>query len=66
MLRSGLDAASWIGFVLGVSFSLSSLFDAELSAALGTAPGDILTLGTDLGESPGLGQKLTRTWAETW
>ena len=31
------------------------MFDSELGVALDTAPGDILTLGTDLGEAPRLG-----------
>ena len=41
--------------LLGSGFGLSSLCDSELGAALGAAPGDIVTLGIDLGDSPRLG-----------
>ena len=58
LLGSGLDVASRIGFVLDALLGLSSLFDSELGTALGTAPGDIVTLGTGLGETPRLGQEL--------
>ena len=40
--------------LLGSGFGPSSLFDSELGAIVDTAPGEIVTLGTDLGESPRL------------
>ena len=58
LLGSRFDVVSRIGLVLDASLVLFSLFDAELSSALGTAPGDIVTFGTDLGELPGLDREL--------
>ena len=43
---------------LGSTLYLASLFDTELGAALGTAPGDIETFGTTLRASPGFGREL--------
>ena len=40
--------------LLGSQFSLSSLCDSELGAALSAAPDDMVTLGIDFGDSPRL------------